>query len=359
MYSILTPTFDSFGLDISDYSLKLAKVRRKGSELFLQAFAHVDLPPGVISQGRILNLNAFEAKIQELRQSSKAAKLAPYVVTSLPEPTTFIKLFFLPRVKDEELNELLEKEAVKHFPYSLDEIEIDYQIVEDFSGHNSDQITVLVGVAPKDIVNQYMSALMNCELVPVAFEIEAQAISRSIIPINFEIKEALGIMDIGASRSSFIIFDHGVLQMSVSIPISGMEITKELANRLKVTDAAAEDVKIKCGLDDTKCRGEIRDVLLGSMEDLVNKIKIAVDSYYEHSPIATPMKRIFLCGGGGNTINIDKVLSDKLNMKVQRSDVLININGKSALNFITEYNAMGSATVLGLALRPHFTQLFI
>ena len=356
MFSLDSP-FNSFGLDISDYSLKLAQVKRKGSKLELSLFAQMDLPAGIIIDGKISDFEAFRSKISELMNSVKSKGLSPYVVTSLPEKITYIKLLTLPQVKSDELAKSLEAEIIKHFPYELNEIEMDYQILSEFSGQNFDQMQALVGVAPKDIVNQYLSALVSASLRPVAFEIEAQAIARAIIPINFDISEGLGIMDIGASRSSFIIFDRGVLNMSVSIPISGRQISEELAKRVQIPIQEAEELKRKCGLDDSKCQGVIKEVLLGSTKALVDKIKTSIDFYYENFPSATPIKRIFLCGGGSNTINIDKMLSEELNLKVQRADTLINIDGKSALKFINIQNALGSATVLGLALREHLSIL--
>jgi len=356
MFTHTTP-FNAFGLDISDYSLKCAKIGKKGNELLLEGYAHIDIPPGIIVQGRIVDMPNFQTKIKELCSQVKKGILSSYVITSLPETITYIKLLTIPQADGEELKDLLEQEIVKHFPYELHEIEIDFQIVNEFSGPSFDQMEVLVGIAPKEVVKEYLTALITCGLKPIAFEIEAQAIARSIIPLSFDISEGLGIMDIGATRSSFIIFDHGVLHMSVSIPISGREITSQLSKKIYGSEAEAEELKRKCGLDDAKCQGIIRDVLLSSVRDLTSKIKTALDFYYENFPSAAPIKRIFLCGGGANTINIDRVLSQELGLKVQRADTLINIEAKSALQYINIVNALSSSTVLGLALRDHIVPM--
>lgn len=345
--------FNASGLDISDYSLKLAKIARRNNQLYLDAFAHVDIPPGIVVQGRIVDIDIFKAKLAELKAQVKKIKLSPYVITSLPETITYIKLLTVPQVSGNDLRDVLEQEIVKHFPYELHEIEVDYQIVNEFSGPSFDQMEVLVGVAPKEVVREYLTTLVACGLKPIAFEIEAQSIARSIIPLSFDISEGLGIMDIGASRSSFIIFDHGVLHMTVSMPISGREITLQLSKKIYGSEAEAEELKRKCGLDDIKCQGIIKDVLLSAVRDLTNKTKTALDFYYENFPSASPIKRIFLCGGGANTINIDRVLSQEFNLRVQRADTLVNVDAKTALQFINTQNSLGSASVLGLALREH------
>ncbi len=51
---LLTNTFDSFGLDIGDRSLKVAYVKKRGTDFELKSYGKVDIPEGVFSQGKII-----------------------------------------------------------------------------------------------------------------------------------------------------------------------------------------------------------------------------------------------------------------------------------------------------------------
>ena len=103
------------------------------------------------------------------------------VITVLPEQKTFIKLIEVSTVDDDQLDEAIREEVVNHIPLNIDEVFWDWQIIKK----DSDTTKLLIGAAPKGIVNSYTSFLEKSNLIPNALEIEAAAIIRSLI--NFPI----------------------------------------------------------------------------------------------------------------------------------------------------------------------------
>jgi len=59
MFDFLSPknalTLPAFGLDISDLSLKLASLKRRGEQLRLESFGRASIPAGVLEKGEIKN----------------------------------------------------------------------------------------------------------------------------------------------------------------------------------------------------------------------------------------------------------------------------------------------------------------
>src|SRR5690606_28048249 len=101
---------------------------------------------------------------------------------------------------------------------------------------------VLIGAAPKILADAYTTTLEQAGLAPIGLEIEATAIARALLPLS-DIGAPVGILDIGATRSSLIVYDNGVIQMSISIPVSGISITEAISESLQVPFSDAETLK--------------------------------------------------------------------------------------------------------------------
>jgi len=87
----------------------------------------------------------------------------------------------------------------------------------------------------------------------LALEIESQATARALVK-NQVSPFPLLIVDLGATRTSFIIFSGYSLRFTSSIPICGNTFTKAIAKNLGISFKKAEKIKIKYGLKKTKIK---------------------------------------------------------------------------------------------------------
>ncbi len=212
-----------------------------------------------------------------------------------------------------------------------------------------DVTRILLAAAPRNLIDAYCQMLEAAGLAPIAFEVEGVAIARAVVPANELINEAIGILDIGATRSSLIVFDEDVLQMSISIPLSGNELTKIISEKLSITVDDAELLKIECGLDAHRCEDRMWRILLPLIDDMSSKIRNALRFYKIGFPMGKKIERLYLCGGGAHFRDIDTVLSRKLTIKVRRGDSLCNV--QAVPRAFPRENALTYATAIGLGLR--------
>ena len=99
----------AFGLDISDLSLKIIELKKKGSGLDLACFGETMIAPGIIEKGEINDKKALVKIIKQALSQVKGEKLkTKNVVASLPEEKAFLQVIKLPFMDDEEA-----KKAVK------------------------------------------------------------------------------------------------------------------------------------------------------------------------------------------------------------------------------------------------------
>jgi Tfp pilus assembly PilM family ATPase len=227
--------------------------------------------------------------------------------------------------------------------------ELDADLAGSKDAVSNQPLRVLLAAAPKKLVEDYVTVITQAGLAPIALEIEATAIARAVVPIEQQPDAPIGILDIGATRSSLIVVDDGAMQMSISIPLSGIELTETIARELSITEADAELVKIECGLDAHRCEDKMWNILLPMIDDMSNKIRNSLRFYRIGFPTGKKIEKMYLCGGGAHFRDIDNVLSRKLTIKVRRGDTLVNIN-RLPKGFSQE-SALSYTTALGLALR--------
>lgn len=338
-----------FGLDISDLSFKLAGVINKKNSFELVNYNKANVPPGYFENGKIIKLQESSNLIKELVNSAYGPKIkTKFVHVCLPEKQTFIKIIYLPNVSGTEIPSAIDWAAEHHLPFSLDEIYFDYHILENKK--NDKEIPVVIGAAPKEIVNDYTKMIKLAGFVPLSLEIEAIAIARAIYPKEKMLEQAQAIVDLGANRSSLIICAQDAVQFSLSLPISGNKITQVISQTLKISPRQAEAAKIICGLDEKKCKGGIKIILEKELDNLANEINTGLKYYQENIAKSTTIEKLLLTGGGANMIQLNKILSEKVGLPTEVADISTNIKISKNLNLPTE-QLLSLTTAIGLAIK--------
>lgn len=348
------PTTRAVGLDISEHVFRLVEIRRGPfyrRKLQLHRYSEERVPDGVVVAGEFKKPEEVTAHLKNLLKKAYRRATSRGAVVSLPETRTFIKGISVKRPENPEaIPAAILAEAELHIPTPLSDLYVDWQHMEDPQGVAvGKMMSVTIAAAPKQIVDSYSSALEAAGLIPVAFEIEAQAIVRSVIPQKEDGERTIGIVDFGATRSSFIVYDKGTIQFTVSIPLSGDVVTRRIAESLSVEVPEAERTKRQCGVDAHKCGTRLWSIMEPFLSEMADRIIDAVNFYRDHFPGGRPLDEIVLCGGGANMARMDELLSDLTKTPVRKADPWVNIDpGHSPL---PPEIILSSTTAVGLALR--------
>ncbi len=324
------------GLDLSDLSIKLVQLDKRRDKIKIQALSKLNLAQGIIVNGEIKDKPELIKAIKKIIADPQYGKISSEeVVACLPESKTFIKLIEIQKSPN-SLADIIGSEIEKHVPMELNEIYYDWQIIQELP----DKYLVLIGAAPKNIVNQYTDLLDEAKLSPIALEIEPISICRCLLkeetaslkPITFGAKAKVdaslnyGIIDIGANHTCMIFYSGNTILFTVSMPISGEEITSKISQALNLTKEQAEKAKIICGLDENKANGVIKEILADNLGSLVEKIKEAVLFYENYFSQRGALSQILLCGGGANIPNLEKIISKEFSVEVGLADALTNLS---------------------------------
>jgi len=354
---IRNPFVGAFGLDIGDLSIKLIQIvpsafgSRHGFKL--KELRMTSLPPGLIVNGEMQEPELVRKKLLYLLGKEGDARPihSHFVVASLPEPQTFLKLVEMDCHNCEELNSVdIVYQAKKHLPFEIDDAYLDWQVIS--SGDNkSDFHQVLIGAVQKTIADSYTYLLESVGLDPVALEIESVAIARSMITASKDYSnEARAILDLGATRSSLIVYDNNSIQFSTLLNFSGEIVTAAIEQGLKIEHEKAEKLKTTNGVKYDSGHPKYFAVVYEMVDKLCKEMKTAMTFYAEHFDYHNPINHITMCGGMANWKELDTFISRQLKVNAQPGHPWKNLLNKKLYNF-DQAHSLSLAAAIGLALR--------
>jgi len=363
MLEYLNLKTEAFGLDISDLSLKIIKLKKsihRGTRAFnLASFGESEIKPGIIKKGEIKDEERLAETIKEAIKKVKGEKLkTKYVVASLPEEKAFLQVIQMPKMTEDDLKSAVIYEAENYIPLPIEEVYLDFQIVPPLHNH-LDHYDVLINALPRKTIDYYLASFKKAGLKPVALEIESSAISRASIK-NEVTSSPLLLIDLGATRTGLIVFSGYALRFTSSIPISSQQFTEIISKTLGKSLTEAERLKIQYGLEKKDKIGEkVFEALAPILSDLTEQIKKCLDYYQTHaghehlSANGKEVQKVLLCGGGANLKRLSDFLSSKLQIPVELANPWINIltEPKKEVPEMPFEKSLSFTTALGLALR--------
>lgn len=159
-------------------------------------------------------------------------------------------------------------------------------------------------------------------------------------------------VDIGATRSSVIVYHHHTIQFTRSLQLSGDELTASIAEKMKLTPAKAEQAKKVCGLDPKKCKGQTIPITNAWLKKLATELRNTMDYYTnEHEGTISPFDAILLCGGGAALLQLPEQLTAELKTPTGVFDPVSILKPGKGIPELPQKSLPGYATVIGLAMR--------
>ncbi|KKP32673.1 MAG: hypothetical protein A2312_02840 [Candidatus Staskawiczbacteria bacterium RIFOXYB2_FULL_32_9] len=389
MVKFLDLELEMFGIDVSDSAVKVLKLKKKRKFFEVDFLDEVEIEPGIVDAGVIKNEDALAKIIRKSIISKVAGKLkTKYAVVALPEEKSFLDVIQMPMMKEEELQSAVLFQAENYIPMSLDQVYLDFQIV-DYNEKKHDHLDVLIVAMPKTTVDSYLSCFKKVGLVPVVLEVESQAIARALVK-NESSSVPLILINYGKKNSNIIIFSGQSIKFTSSIPISSSQITEAIAKGLSVSLEEAEKIKVNFSLfkkDESEESKKIYNAIYPVLNDLIFQIKKYLIFYKDHAShdhslngkdVALNIsqlendkenvednkatnsigdifnfngqEKIIITGGGSNLKGLAEFISKEISIETEIGNVFSNLVLKNN-NLIREEKKSSFCTAIGLALR--------
>lgn len=334
----------SYGLDISDQSLKFAQLIPTRDGIQIGRFGERAIPPGVIESGKIKNLPRLQEILLSLRKEG-----IRFVRVSLPEEQVYLFPLRLQKEGLKNVREGIELALEEHVPMPAQETIFDYDMV----GEDDNSLEVEVAAISQNTIENYISVFRNCFISVQSLELEAQAIARAVVK-----KDDLGtyiIVDFGQTRSGIFIVSRGTVVFTSTLDIGGKSLNAAIEKSFGVNTAEAERMKQEYGLERNADNKEVFPVLLNSasvLRDEIEKHFLYWNTHKdEEGKNRPPIKKIILCGGDANLIGLPDYIAQSMKCEVEMANVWVNItNTGKHVPEISFRKSLSFAAALGLAL---------
>jgi type IV pilus assembly protein PilM len=362
-FDILNLNPGTFGLDISDLSLKAVSLKKQRGHLRLGAFEGTLLPESIIQGGEVKDVEKLADFIKKTVGKLKGLETRQ-VIVSLPEEKSFIRLLRMPAMTVHEIKEAVFFEAENYIPFSIDKVYLDSQIVKPI-GCEKDCAEVLLAALPKKTVDPYVTAIYNAGLIPVAMETESQATARALIKGGY-VDKPVFIVDMGATSTNFSVYAGNSLRFTSFIPFSTNILKAVISKELKISPEEARKALLLYGFQQKGNRAKrIFEAMRPSINDLIKEINKHIDYYQTHSSqkeINNPTERVktlIFCGGGVKIKGLASYISQETGLIVQKANPLANLPWEEKLNKdLSKDELITFITAIGLALRGYKKNLY-
>jgi len=334
------------GIDIGSSSIKLVELIEGKNGFKLQNLAISSLPPEAIVDGAFMDSVTIIDTIRDLITTSKVK--TKDVVTSVSGHSVIVKKISLPFMTEAELEESIRWEAERYIPFDINDVNIDFQTFGS-NPENPEVMEVVLVAAKKDIINDYVSMIMEAGLNPVIIDIDAFALE-NMVAINYEIgkEEVVAIVNVGASITNINILKDNVSGFTRDIFKGGNQITEDIQRQLHVDYDEAEKIKVGSKVDVTS-RSIVQNLLKTASESLAAEIRNSLD-FFQSTTTYEKISKLYLSGGGSKIKDFDILLQQEIGIPVEIVHPFTKIEYNEK-NFDVEYlREIGSIMGVGVGL---------
>ena len=378
----LSPKVEAVGLEVGTSALKVVELRA-GNPPSLGALAVRPMPPGLIQDDQVTDAQGLAEEIKALFHDAGIHRR--FTVTAVSNRQAITRNIHVPRMTVQELDEAIKWEAERYIPFPIDEVMLDYFVLDNPEDvEEGGQLEVVIAAARLDEVTQQVEYLKQAGLEPYVIDVKPFSLLRSLkgsllgehltkttLSGNAytEANEIGVVLEIAASTSTVTLVRGQRVLMNRNINVSGDDFTAAIQRAFGLDFDSAEDVKLEYGTAtiptedeedllnfDAKREqfspGRVYEALRPVLVELTTEIRRSLEFFRVQSGDAN-ISRMLVTGGGAKLRGLPEAIGDALGFRVELGDPWLTIHVDET-RFDTQYLrkvASEFAVPLGLALR--------
>jgi len=350
------------GLDITPEGFTLVSLSfEKDNSCRLENFICKKFKEELFKNGLITKPDIFAEILKKtLEENHFNSKTVSVCVSS---NNMFIKTLVLPNLPTEELKIIAPQEASKHIPLTINEINVDFEVLTQGEAAKENKIDVILCALSKTIAKNIVEAVTKTELETEAIDVSSFAMIRTLVNAkminNPDLTYISVLMDY--ENTDINIIKNGMPVFSHNIQTGKKNIIEAIAKCFEVKKEEAEKRLPQFGLilpgmetTDNPDLHKASNATRSIYSNIASEIQKAIEFYNSQNGGNSSIEKIILGGSGICIQNIDKYIANKLKIQTELCDSLKNISHSLELSedLISPINIPALSTSIGLALRP-------
>ena len=304
------------GLDIGSSAVKAVELKPAGKGFKVAAFATEPIPPDSIVDGAIIDGAAVTDAIRRLFENKHFK--SKEVAASLSGNAVIVKKINLPVMTEAELAESIYWEAEQYIPFDIQDVNLDYQIL-DAGGDGKGTMDVLLVAAKKEKIADYTGVISQAGRNPVVVDVDAFALQNAYeVNYGLDAHAVTVLLNAGASAININILSGEQSLFTRDISIGGNAYTEAVQKELNLSFESAE--QLKKGLQvDTASFDDVRPVLHAVTENVILEIQKTFD-FFKATASSDRIDRILLSGGASKVDGFAHALQERFGAPVEAFD---------------------------------------
>lgn len=337
------------GLDVGSSTIKLVHFSEAGGEYTLEHYGVAELDPDAIVDGAVMDASHVAEEIRNLFAELKIK--SKRVAISVSGNSVIVKKIHLPIMGEEELAESISWEAEQYIPFEINDVHLDFHIMEGADESTpSGQMPVLLVAAKKDRVSELVSLVEEAGLKPAVVDVDAFGLE-NIFCSNFGVGDHItGLVNIGASVININVLQDGISAFTRDISMGGNRYTEDIQKALNISFTEAEAAKRGQQIEGID-QDRVLQVIQETNVEIAAEIGRTID-YFKTTVQAAQVDKVYLSGGGAKTHGLLEQAGERLGIPVEMLNPFENVHMAAGID-IDDVNDLGPflGVAAGLAIR--------
>jgi type IV pilus assembly protein PilM len=314
LFKVKTPPV--IGCDISSSSVKLVEVVDAGKNVLrIERYAIEPLPRDSVVDGNIQNLDAVADSLK--RGYKRGGFSVKNLAMALPASAVITKKIIVPAGQQEDELELtVETEANQYIPFSLDEVNLDFQVLGP-APNSPDDVEILIAASRKEKVEdrQAVAEAAGLGLKTTVMDVESYATQTAFELIERSLPQQgndqnIAIFDIGSNLMTLNVMRNGQSVYSREQPFGGNALTQEIQRVFGLTPEEAEAAK-RAGPDQGGLPENYEsEVLLPFVDTMGLEVARSLQFFFASTQY-NQVHHILLAGGCASIAGVDDAVAKR------------------------------------------------
>ena len=339
------------GLDIGSSAVKAVELKQAGKGYKVTAFGAESVPPDSIVEGAIIDGAAVADAIRRVFESNKIQ--TKDVAASLSGNAVIVKKITLPVMTDAELAESIYWEAEQYIPFDIQDVNLDYQILDPGDAANGKAtMDVLLVAAKKEKIADYTGVIAQAGRTAVVVDVDAFALQNAFeVNYGIEAGKVVVLLNAGASATNINILQGDQSVFTRDISIGGNAYTEALQKELNLPFELADQLKRGEPVDGMTFE-DARPVLRAVTDNVMLEIQKTFD-FFKATAASDRIDRIVVSGGASRAEGFLEMLTERFEAPVELFDPFKNVAFDAKRFQVDAVDAIAptAAVAVGLALR--------
>jgi type IV pilus assembly protein PilM len=339
------------GLDIGSSSVKAIELKPVGKGFRVSAIGVESVPPDSIVDGAIIDGGAVADAVRRLFANKRFK--AKDVVASLSGNSVIVKKITLPSMTEAELSESIYWEAEQYIPFDIQDVNLDYEILDAGTGQDQQgSMEVLLVAAKKDKIGDYTNVISQAGKAPVIVDVDVFALQNAFeANYGFEPNAVVAILNAGASAININILSGAQSVFTRDVSMGGNAFTEAVQKELNLPYESAEQLKKGQDVDGATYE-DARAVLRAMTDNVLLEVEKTFD-FFKATASSDRIDRIMLSGGASRVEGFAESLRERFATDVEPFDPFRQVGcdaKKVGIDDVDDF-APVAAVAMGLALR--------